>query len=121
MVNEDFREQLQDALWSRIYAASVRPHSALSIAIRDHPNVKLLEWVFVITQIAQDVRHEHQEGDNFNYCEWLEAGASLACDAYALTALGSPNPDGTDWQRLWGGQDPHLEGDGDYWSQPGDG
>ncbi|MEO0664745.1 MAG: hypothetical protein AAFR53_15350 [Pseudomonadota bacterium] len=68
----------------------------------------LLVWVFVLTHIATDLRVSFRDDEISHYAKWFEAAASLACDVYALNALGHPDPNGHDRASLWQGEDPHL-------------
>ncbi|MEM9350576.1 MAG: hypothetical protein AAGA47_09960 [Pseudomonadota bacterium] len=78
--------------------------------MREDPDTALLSWVFTLTLIATNLGNGFEPEDHWTYTDWLEAAASLACDVYALTALGTQAPTGHDLLNLWSqaDQDPHF-------------
>lgn len=101
-------ESLQSQLVELVFNLELTPQGATARAVRAHPDLPLLTWVFVLTTIATDLRHAFEEETHWTYTDWIEAAASLGCDIFALDAMGRPQPRGRDLALLWDTQDPHL-------------
>lgn len=101
-------EGLQSELIELVFSQELTPQAATARAIRDHPDLPLLTWVFVLTTIATNLRGAFDGDDHWTYTDWIEAAASVGCDTYALDAMGRVQPRGRDLMLLWDADDPHL-------------
>ncbi|MEM9437066.1 MAG: hypothetical protein AAGA15_08495 [Pseudomonadota bacterium] len=110
MLSKEGHDRLQQILLEHVFTENLTPQAATSRAIREHPSTKLLSWVFVLTTIATHLNDGFKAETHWTYADWLEAAASLACDVYALTAVGKEAPTGHDLLTLWSAtnKDPHL-------------
>ncbi|MEM1232493.1 MAG: hypothetical protein AAGH70_00070 [Pseudomonadota bacterium] len=108
MATDPDLEGLQAELIELVFTLELTPQGATARAVRDHPNVPLITWVFALTTIATDLRGAFEHEAHWTYTDWIEAAASLGCDIYALDALGRARPRGRDLALLWNSDDPHL-------------
>ena len=85
-------DPLQLWLLEHVFARGHTPHTAIAAATPHFPNRTALEAVYLLTLIATELDASFQPDASWTYTDWLEAAAALACDVYAATQLGAPNP-----------------------------